>query len=142
MSDRPYLDFETHARALAEAPRRSHSPFSATEAAPPPIPSNKADPFKVLRVVAHAYTLTVDDLTGRDRHKNTAEARLVAYWLLRTRTSLSFPEIGRVLGKDHTSVMSGVRKCGARREKDSAFGEFTDKLAVAVDARLKREEVA
>ena len=140
--DRPYLDFEAHALAIITAPRRLHSSFAATEAAPPPIPARDADPFKVLRVVAHAYALTVDDITGKDKHKNLAEARLVAYWLLRTRTKLSFPEIGRVLGKNHTSVMSGVRKCGARREKDSAFGEFTDKLAVAVEARLKREGAA
>ncbi len=137
MSDRPYLDFETHARAIVEAPRRPHSPFSATEPAPPPIPPRDADPFKVLRVVAHAYGITVDDLTGRDRHKNTAEGRLVAYWLLRTRTQLSFPEIGRVLGKDHTSVISGVRKCVTRRETEPALRDFTDKLAVAVEARLK-----
>lgn len=143
MSDRPYLDFETHARAIVDAPRRVHSPFSATEAAPPPIPPRDGDPFKVLRVVAHAYALTVDDLTGKDRHKNTAEARLVAYWLLRTCTKLSFPEIGRLLGnKHHTSVMSGVRKCGAQRAKDETFGAFTDKLAVAVEARLKREGAA
>lgn len=140
MIDRPYLDFETHAQAIVAAPRRAHSSFAATEAAPPPIPTRDGDPFKVLRVVAHAYAIAVDDITGKDKHKNTAEARLVAYWLLRTHTKLSFPEIGRMLGnKHHTSVMSGVRKCGARREKDSAFGDFTDKLAVAVEARLKRE---
>lgn len=141
--ERQFLDFETHALAIVAAPRRQHSPFSATEAAPPPIPAHDADPYKVLRVVAHAYAITVDDLIGKDRHKNVAEARLVAYWLLRTRTKLSFPEIGRVLGnKHHTSVMSGMRKCGARRERDSAFVSFTDKLAVAVDARLKREGAA
>lgn len=137
--DRPFLDFGTHALAIVAAPRRAHSSFAATQPDPPPIPAHDADPYKVLRVVAHAYSITVDDLTGRDRHKNTAEARLVAYWLLRTRTRLSFPEIGKVLGKDHTSVMSGVRKCGVRRDKDAEFVSFTDKLAVAVDARLKRE---
>jgi DnaA-like protein len=141
MTDRPYLDFETHIAALVTGPRglpmRQHSSFAAKSAAPPAIPNRDSDPFEVLRVVAQAYSLSVADITGKDKHKNTAEARCVACWLLRTRTKLSFPEIGRILRKDHTTIMVGVKKCGRLREGDAGFGSFTDKLAVAVDARLK-----
>lgn len=135
--ERPYLDFETHAPSLAFAPRRAHSSFAAQEAAPPPVPIRDADPLEILRVVATAYSIVVDDLAGKDRHRNVREARLVAYWMLRTRTKLSFPEIGRLLKKDHTSVMSGVRKCVAMRQEDASFNAFTETLAAAVDSRIK-----
>ncbi len=69
--------------------------------------------------------------------KTVAEARNVAYWLLRTQTRKSFPEIGRVMVKDHTSVMKGMDSCEAQREKDPDFRRFTDELAAAVEARLK-----
>jgi chromosomal replication initiation ATPase DnaA len=118
--DRPYLDFEgERAKAL------------------PPLPLRE-----VLRCVAQAYLLSVSAITGRDRFKNIAEARLVTYWLLRTLCNLSFPEIGKVLQKDHTSAISGVRKCIAVRERDAAFRTFTDQLAAAVEARLKGEVAA
>ena len=51
-----------------------------------------------------------DLATTKDRHKNIADARAVAMWVARKRTSMSFPEIGREFDKDHTTVMSAVRK--------------------------------
>lgn len=108
----------------------------------PEIPQRDANPNEVLRCVAQSYLLSIADLLSKNRHRHIAEARIVAYWLLRTRTELSFPEIGRVLGKDHTSVMSGVRKCVERRALEAKFAGFTDQLADAVEARLKGNTAA
>jgi hypothetical protein len=49
-------------------------------------------------------------MTCADRHKQHADARAVCWWVARKRTTLSFPEIGREFDKDHTSVMSGVKR--------------------------------
>jgi chromosomal replication initiator protein len=52
-------------------------------------------------------------ILSRDRHKSTALARHIAMYLVKTKTSWSFPEIGRAFGgRDHTTVMSAVRKVG------------------------------
>lgn len=141
--DRPFLDFRTHIRDVVSSGLRkapAHSSFASTEPDPPPIPARDKDAFEILRVVAQAYVLRVDDLTGRDRHKAIAEARLVAYWLLRSRTRMSFPEIGRVMGdKDHTTIMAGVKSFDLRQRLEPSFAAFAEKLAAAVDARLKEE---
>ena len=44
------------------------------------------------------------------KNKNTAEARQVAMYLIRTMTNLSLPEIGREFDRDHTTVMHGLKK--------------------------------
>lgn len=129
--DRPFLDFEDdRAKALPPVPLRN----AVTTA---PIPARGADTNEVLRCVAQAYLVSVNTIVGRDKFKNIAEARLVAYWLLRTLCNLSYPEIGKVLRKDHTSAISGVKKCIANRERDPSFRVFTEELAEAIKARLK-----
>lgn len=124
--DRPYLDF-----ALTESATR----IRIAESDLPPIPVRNADHTEALRCVALAYTIDVTDLLGGRRHKLLTEARTVAYWLLRTQTRMSYPEIGRALCKDHTSAMVGVKRCERRRGEDAGFARFTDRLAVAVGAR-------
>lgn len=107
----------------------------------PSIPSRGCDVNEVVRCVCQAYMVSPSLLLSKDRHKNIAEARQVTYWLLRTLSKMSYPEIGRALGnRDHTSVMSGFRKCLRMRDDDRAFEAFTDQLAAAVAARLKGAE--
>ncbi len=132
--DRPFIDF-SEAPPIAKAPAQPHTEL-------PAIPLRDADPNEILRVVAHSYTVSVQEILSKDKHRNISEARQVACWLLRTRTRLSFPEIGRVVHKDHTSVMVCVKKCVARRAKEPSFEAFADQLAAAVEARLKGEVAA
>ncbi|MBW2527236.1 MAG: chromosomal replication initiator protein DnaA, partial [Deltaproteobacteria bacterium] len=59
------------------------------------------------------------DLTSKDRHKSVAFARHVAMFLCKQRLKCSFPELGRAFGnRDHTTVMSAVRKIESQREDD------------------------
>jgi len=61
-------------------------------------------------VVAQHFGLTVDDLLGQERYKTTAYARHIVSFLAREQLGMSYPEIARVSRRDHTSVLSGVRK--------------------------------
>jgi chromosomal replication initiator protein len=72
----------------------------------------------IQRAVCHHFHLRSSDLLSKDRHKTTAFARHVAMYLCKQRLSVSFPELGRAFGKDHTTVISAVRKVEAMREKD------------------------
>jgi chromosomal replication initiator protein len=108
----------------------------AFDPAIPDIPVRGADVNEVLRCVCQAFLVSPDELRGKKRHKSISEARLVAYWLLRTLTKMSFPEIGIALNKEHTSVMSGVKACERYRARDSKFKAFTNELATAVSARI------
>ncbi|APR83128.1 Chromosomal replication initiator protein DnaA [Minicystis rosea] len=73
----------------------------------------------IQRAVCHHFHLRSVDLTSKDRHKSVAFARHVAMYLCKQRLKVSFPEIGRAFGnRDHTTVMSAVRKIEAQRDTD------------------------
>ena len=56
-----------------------------------------------------AYGLDATALLSTSREANTTEARHVAMWLLR-QTGMSYPQIGKTFGRDHTTVMSAIRR--------------------------------
>ena len=73
----------------------------------------------IQRAVCHHFRLSNSELLSKDRHKSVAFARQVAMYLCRQRLKCSFPELGRAFGnRDHTTVMSAVRRVEALREKD------------------------
>ena len=73
----------------------------------------------IQRAVCHHFHLRSVDLTSKDRHKSVAFARHVAMYLCKQRLKCSFPELGRAFGnRDHTTVMSAVRKIEAQRDSD------------------------
>ncbi len=73
----------------------------------------------IQRIVCHHFKLRSTDLLSKDRHKSVAFARHVAMYLCKQRLKCSFPELGRAFGnRDHTTVMSAVRKIESLRGAD------------------------
>jgi chromosomal replication initiator protein len=69
-----------------------------------------ASPMAVLLAVARYYGVKADDLKSRSRHKQIVEPRQMAMHLLREDAHLSTPEIGRLLDRDHTTVLHGLKQ--------------------------------
>ena len=68
-------------------------------------------PKRILRLVAAAWGVDMVSLCGQRRTRKVAQARQVAMYLLRTYTDLSLAAVGTMLGgRDHTTVIHGVRK--------------------------------
>ncbi len=89
--------------------------MAATSTARP----NEASVEDIQRVVCHHFKLRSTDLLSKDRHKSIAFARHVAMYLCKQRLKCSFPELGRAFGnRDHTTVISAVRKVEALRTND------------------------
>ncbi len=65
--------------------------------------------------VSEATGVPLDDLLGRKRHKSIASARRELYHALRWR-GMSLPEIGSLLERDHTTILSGLRPSGSRKQ--------------------------
>jgi chromosomal replication initiator protein len=80
---------------------------------------NEASVEDIQRIVCHHFKLRSTDLLSKDRHKSIAFARHVAMYLCKQRLKCSFPELGRAFGnRDHTTVISAVRKVEALRTSD------------------------
>ena len=67
-----------------------------------------ATPADIIRFVAHHYGVKVADLKGRDNRRSVAFPRQVAIYLIREILGLSYPEIGKLFAKHHSTVMYSV----------------------------------
>jgi chromosomal replication initiator protein len=73
----------------------------------------------IQREVAAYFDVKLHDLKGPKRHRAIAHPRMVAMYLARKLTNMSFPEIGsRFGGKDHSTVISAVRKIERMTSED------------------------
>jgi chromosomal replication initiator protein len=91
----------------------------------------------IQRAVCTHFRLSNADLLSKDRHKSVAFARQVAMYLCRQRLKCSFPELGRAFGnRDHTTVMSAVRRVEELRAKDPQVNAHLE----AIEQRLASSE--
>lgn len=66
---------------------------------------------KIISIVSDYFKLTSDDLKGKKRSKNIANARMIAMYLCRILTDETYPRIGLEFGgRDHSTVIHGYEK--------------------------------
>ena len=73
--------------------------------------TNRYHPDEVIESVCAFYKIKPTQIRGSKRDSFLVRARQIAMYILRTELSLSFVEIGNILGgRDHTTIMHGVGK--------------------------------
>ena len=83
----------------------------------------------IQRVVARQYNVSRSDLLSSRRTANVVRPRQVAFYIAKTLTLRSLPEIGRRFGgRDHTTVLHAVRKIENLVNTDSALAEEIELL--------------
>lgn len=86
-------------------------------------------PQKILEAVATYEGIAVDDLIGQNRSAKIAVPRQIAMYLLREINDISFPQIGELLGgRDHTTVMYGIKKIDDDEKLRSRAKKIGDSL--------------
>lgn len=79
---------------------------------------------EIQRKVAEHYNIRLSDMIGPKRLRNIARPRQVAMYLAKHLTSRSLPEIGRRFGgRDHTTIMHGVKKIEELISTDSQLSD-------------------
>ena len=82
----------------------------------------------IQKEVARYYKVPVEALREDRRHKALAHARQVAMYFARKLTKSSFPEIASKFHKDHSTVISAVRKVERLRDEDPGVKRELDEL--------------
>lgn len=77
---------------------------------PMPVSEERATVRSVVQDVSRISGVPVTDIYGRVPRGPAAKARQAAMYLARLRTGKSYPVLGRIFGRDHTTVISAVRK--------------------------------
>ncbi len=79
-------------------------------------------PESIIRETARYYSLKPEDLRGQSRSKNTAMARQVSMYLMRSLTNLSLKDIGAEYeDRNHATVLSSIRKVEDLLKTDPAM---------------------
>ncbi len=90
-------------------------------------------PADIIRFVAHHYGIRVADLKGRSNRRSIALPRQVAIYLIREILDLSFPEIGRIFSKHHSTAIYAVDSVQKMRQSnpdfDATLTSFRDHFA-------------
>ena len=90
---------------------------------------------EIQRKVSDHYNIRLSDLIGPKRLRTFARPRQIAMYLSKQLTSRSLPEIGRRFGgRDHTTVMHGVRRIEELKETDSQIAEDLELLRRSLEA--------
>lgn len=90
---------------------------------------------EIQRKVSDHYNIRLSDMIGPKRTRTIARPRQVAMYLAKTLTTRSLPEIGRRFGgRDHTTIMHGVRKIEELKTGDSQLSEDLDLLRRLLEA--------
>ena len=90
---------------------------------------------EIQRKVSDHYNIRLSDMIGPKRLRSYARPRQVAMYLCKKMTSRSLPEIGRRFGgRDHTTVMHGVRRIEELRQSDGQIAEDLELLRRALES--------
>lgn len=90
---------------------------------------------EIQRKVSDHYNIRLSDMIGPKRLRSYARPRQVAMYLCKHMTSRSLPEIGRRFGgRDHTTVMHGVKRIEELKVSDGQIAEDLELLRRALEA--------
>ncbi|MFA5580763.1 MAG: chromosomal replication initiator protein DnaA [Paracoccaceae bacterium] len=89
---------------------------------------------EIQRRVAEHYNIRLSDMIGPKRVRAIARPRQMAMYLAKQMTSRSLPEIGRRFGgRDHTTVMHGVKRIEELKDQDHQIAEDLELLRRALE---------
>ena len=63
---------------------------------------------KIFSAIEKKYDVDKSELIGNSRVKNVAQARHVAIYLIKTITDISYPSIGKLFNRNHSTIMASV----------------------------------
>ena len=76
---------------------------------------------KIFSAITDRVGITKADMIGKRREKSVAEARHLAIYLIREMTEMSFPNIGKLFDRDHSTILTSYQKIVRKVATDSSF---------------------
>jgi len=90
---------------------------------------------EIIKKCCEYYNIRQQDLLGQSRARSVARPRQMAMYLCKRLTQRSLPEIARKIGgRDHTTVLYGVRKIEELLSVDSQIAEDAELLRRMLEA--------
>jgi chromosomal replication initiation ATPase DnaA len=85
-----------------------------------------ANVWQLIESICAAYKVSPFAVTSRNRRKRVSEARQEIWRILKA-DGMSYPELGELFNRDHTTIVHGVQQAKERLEREQSH-----ELCVAV----------
>lgn len=86
------------------------------------LPNDQYEPHKILSLVMEVTGVEADEINGNRRFPSVTKARHLYWACLRKYCGLSYPAIGYLASRHHTTIMVGVK--GVPDEVVKAMGDL------------------
>jgi hypothetical protein len=83
---------------------------------------------EIINSIIKHYNITKEQLFGKTRKANIVEARHVFMYILREKFKLSFPAIGRIINRDHTSIMHACDRISKIKQSNIRARSIVEKM--------------
>ncbi len=84
-------------------------------------PGMNPTPEIVITEVSRYFNIPEEEITGKNRSKDTVFPRQVAMYLTRDIVKTSYPDIGKIFGRDHSTVLHSVNKIEVQVKSNEAI---------------------
>ena len=91
------------------------------------------NPLDVLEVVAKETSVTVEDIISKTRVQNIAEARQLFCHVIRERYGIPFAKIGKLINRDHATILHSIKAHKNRHDVDKQYRELTRNVFVSIE---------
>jgi chromosomal replication initiation ATPase DnaA len=124
------VDFQQPSHVL----RRTHYPISYRAPERRQAMLELPTPKSIRAAVCEVYGIVDAVLNDNQKSKTISEARHVAVWFMRRFMKMSYPELGREIARDHSSVISAIHRIDRQIQTQpllcSRIASIADKLRV------------
>lgn len=76
---------------------------------------------KIIKVVGKKYGIADDDIKGRKRQAEIANARHIAIYLMSTQKNMTSTQIGKYFDRNHTTILASIEIIEKRISENSLF---------------------
>ena len=84
---------------------------------------------KIIEIVSQEYAIPVSEMKARKKKQEIVDARQKAMFLIKDILDLNLTTIGGLFGgKDHSTVISSIRKIESRMEESAVFKKELDRI--------------
>lgn len=76
---------------------------------------------RIFGAVSKKYGVSKEDILSTRRTKEIAWSRHISIYLIRSVTEMSFPNIGKIFNRDHSTIMSSIETIDKKIKTDNLF---------------------
>lgn len=93
-----------------------------------PVDLRVISPVSILDAVAAYFQVSLEAIKGRSRDQKVTQARHIAIYLVREKTTCGLEALGRLLGRDHSTVLRGHQKIAGMIASNADLKRSVDEI--------------